>query len=269
MKIVIKVMKDSICVNMKISNRIFKKTGVISFGFLMFFCVFLTTCKHDLSAEIIVGQSIKFHGGIEQWQKVKVLSFDKTTLLYNKKGALEKEIKQKQSFQLLPELKGFIKDAKLNGIQGYSFNGRVFLNTANDSVWEITDSLELTSKRNAFYAAHFVVCQPFKLLDDGVILEHLGVEDLDGMRVDKIAVRYLDDTETSDQWTYYFDTKTHKLVANKVKHNNNTSLIKNLTFNDTSGFVFNAHRKSYTLKENSEIDFLRAEYFYGNFRVTY
>ena len=73
----------------------------------------------------------------------------------------------------------------------------------------------------------------------------------------------------NDTILYYFDTKTHKLVANKVKHNNNTSLIKNLTFNDTSGFVFNAHRKSYTLKENSEIDFLRAEYFYGNFRVTY
>jgi len=44
---------------------------------------------------------------------------------------------------------------------------------------------------------------------------------------------------------------------------------KSLAFDDTSRFVFTTHNKSYILKENSEIDFFRAEYFYGNFKVTY
>ena len=244
------------------------KTEALRFGFFMFLCFLVFNCEQKTAARLIVEQSVEVHGGIAQWKMIKSLSFDKTTILYLKDGTIESRTIQQQSFIMQPKLKGQIEYLN-GGITGLYYDGELFTKRTNDSTYTITDSKALQSATNNFYAQHFVVCQPFKLLDEGAIMKYLGEDVLNGRQVDKIAVSYTNDTEISDQWTYYFDAVTHKLVANKVKHRDNVSLIENLTFDDASGLVFNAHRKSFTLKENSEIEFLRAEYFYGNFKVTY
>ncbi len=252
-------------------NRQYFKTGVIGFGFFIYLCVIVFSCEQEqkLTAQNIVARSIEAHGGLDLWKEAKSLSFDKSTILFKRNGSIEKEIKQRQEFQLQPKLTGTFHDLKLIGNQGFHYDGETYWKMANDSVWEVSDSLEMSNLKNTLMAAHYVVCQPFKLLDANAILNYKGVEEMDDKRVHAIEVSYKGDLENSDQWIFYFEVESFKLIANKVKHNTNISLIKNLSFDKSSGMMFNAHRKSYTLTEEGTIDYLRAEYLYENFEVEY
>lgn len=263
-------MKKKKLILMLIKTRTHFKTEVSYFGFFMLICVFVLGCKQEekLTARRIVEQSIEVHGGLEKWNSAKTLSFDKTTTLFNKDGSVESTTMQQQSFQLQPKLKGEIVSFN-KSINGLYYDGERFMKRIKDSIYTITNPLELERMKNSFFAAHFVVCQPFKLLDEGAILKFTGIEEMDGKQVNVVAVSYKNDTETSDEWTYYFDVNTYQLVANRVKHNANISLIKNLKFDNQSGLVFNAHRESYTLKASGDTDYLRAEFFYTNFKVSY
>lgn len=236
------------------------------FGMLLFY-----GCNESskLTARQIVEKSIEVHGGLKTWQNAKSLSFTKTTILFNRDGSIEKEVNQKQSFVLRPQLKGFIQDLKYSGIVGIDFDGDNFWKKENDSLRKITDTTELETAKNNFFSVQYVVSQPFALLEENVILKHEGKEELDDNLVHVINVSYTNDTETSDEWSYYFDTTTFQLLANKVIHKPAVSLIKNLDFNTVTGLMFNAHRKSYFLKVSGDIDYLRAEYFYKDFKVAY
>ncbi|MFT4575601.1 MAG: hypothetical protein ACI9SI_000511, partial [Polaribacter sp.] len=82
-----------------------------------------------------------------------------------------------------------------------------------------------------------------------------------------IQVGYTNDTEISDKWFYYFETKTYQLVATKVVHGARISMIKNVSYDKSTGLLFNHHRKSFFIKPSGEMDYLRAEYFYTNFYI--
>lgn len=248
------------------------KTKVLCFGFFVFGVLLFVGCSEPLklTARQIVEKSIETHGGLETWQNATILSFTKTTILFNKDGSIEKEINQKQSFELKPQLKGFIQDLNYPGIVGIDFDGDNFWKKENDSIRKITDTTELETARNRFFSAQYVVSQPFALIEDNTILKLKGKEELDGKQVYAIDISYTSDNESSsDKWTYYFDIKTYQLLANKVIHKPTASLIKNLDFNTGTGLMFNAHRKSYFLKASGDIDYLRAEYFYKDFKVVY
>lgn len=233
------------------------RTEALRFGFFICLAVLVSSCRQErqLTAQDIVERSIEAHGGIEQWRSVNSLSFDKTTILFTKDGTVEKEIEQHQQFNLKPELTGSIHDLKLPGVHGFEYDGKEIRRISNDSLWTVKDSTKVPKLKNSFMAANYVVCQPFKLLDDGVILTYKGMDEMDDSTVHVIDVGYKNDTEDSDRWTYYFETNSFKLLANRVKHNSNVSIIKNLEFDHTSGILFNAHRKSFTLKDNGEVDF--------------
>ena len=250
-----------------ISNKILK-TEVLHFGFFICFSLSLLSCNSKrITAQEIVQKSIEAHGGVEVWNKLKHLEFDKTTILYTKEGIVEKEIEQHQMFLLKPSLEGALL-SKIPKQDELYYHGNAFSKVINDSVYMVTDSSEIEAVKNAFFAAHFVVSQPFKLQDHTVVLDYIGVEKLDNINVYVLDVSYSTDGENSDQWTYYFDVETYQLVANKVKHHSNVSLIKNVSFNTETGLTFNAHRQSYTLLDNDNT-FLRAEYFYTNFKAQF
>ena len=252
----------------KINNNELLKTEVYRFGFFMLFSLCLIGCEtKEITADEIVQKSIDAHGGIESWNKLTHLEFDKTTILYTQDGTIEKEIVQRQLFLLKPTLEGSLRSKGLMKNDLY-FHGDAFSKVINDSVFMVTEPAELEVARNTFFAAHYVVCQPFKLQDKGVILDYIGEELLDGKKVHTLNVSYSTDDENSDIWTYYFDIDTYQLVANKVDHNGNISMIQNLEFDSKTSLTFNAHRKSYTILENDST-FLRAEYFYKNFNALF
>ena len=250
-----------------ITNNLFK-TEANRFGFfILIYLTFFGCTSKEVTADNIVSKSIEAHGGMEAWTQLKHLEFDKETILFTQDGTIEKEVDQHQFFILKPSLEGALlsKEAQKNDLY---FHGNAFSKVINDSVFMVTDSIELETAKNTFFAAHYVVCQPFKLMDEGVILNYVGIDKLEETEVHIINVSYLTDTENSDKWTYYFDAITYKLVANKVNHNGNISLIKNLEFDAKTGLIFNAHRKSYTVLEDGS-SFLRAEYFYKNFKALF
>ncbi|MBT8273402.1 MAG: hypothetical protein KJO77_06330, partial [Bacteroidia bacterium] len=133
----------------------------------------------------------------------------------------------------------------------------------------VTDPAELMKMTNSFFAAFHVACKPFDLIDENTTLNYSGETEVNGRLCHTIDVSYTNDGPDADKWSYFIDTETFEVIANKVVLTDHTSLIENLTFDTSTDFKFNAHRKSYRLNAEGEKTYLRAEYFYSNFKVTY
>ena len=83
----------------------------------------------------------------------------------------------------------------------------------------------------------------------------------DSIETSVVAIKYKDDSPSSDAWRYYFD-ENYRLVAASVKHNNRISLIENLDFQTYKDMLFNKVRKSYFIDSLFQKKQLRAEYQY-------
>ena len=255
-----------IMTNMKamITTKAYLRAGVLCFGFLMFL-----GCQSDskLSAEAIIEKTIQAHGGIEKWQDVKQLSFDKSVTLFNEDGSTEISTDQFQLFRFGEKL--FVKlewEQEGNDMQIIYENDKV-TKMVNDSI--VTNEAELARAENAVFAAHYVVCQPFDLLKSGATLTLDETITHNGKECYVIKVNYPGDDEDADQWYYIIDPDSFEVVANQVVLTDHTSWVENLTYDDQTDFQFNSHRKSYRLNEVGEKTYLRAEYFYENYSVEY
>lgn len=249
-----------------IMTKTFLKTGTLCFGFFI-----LSNCqnKQPLTAQFIVEKAVEAHGGLTSWNAIESIEFDKKTTLFFEDGSIEKETNQKQHFTLRPRLKGSFRDLNQSGIVGFDYNGESLWEHENDSVWQVTDLGEMMRFENSFYAAHYVICQPFELLDPKSYLSYKGEVDIAGRTCHVIDVSYDGDTEASDRWSYFIDTETYEVLANKVELTDHTSWIDNLTFDRSTPIKFNAHRKSYRLNSEGEKTYLRAEYWYANYKVSF
>lgn len=246
------------------------KPEAVRFGFFVLLCIVFISCnttKEDSKAYEIVKKGIEAHGGITAWENINSLSFDKTTMLYLEDGSIERRLDQRQTFNFKPELSGAIQNFKDPEKSGYTYKNGLFFRTINDSVWQVKDEKEIAALNYSFFAAHYVTCQPFGLLSDAAVLSYGGETTVNNRRCHIINVLYKDDDKDADKWSYLFDAETYEVVANKVVLTDHTSWIENLTFDTSTGLKFNEQRKSYRLNENGEKTYLRAEYFYKNYKV--
>jgi hypothetical protein len=228
---------------------------------------FVNCNKKKLSAEVIVINSIEKHGGFKNWNSLKIVSFDKNVILFLKDGSIESATKKYQEFRFHPELEGKITWNTNNEKSLILYKKGKVTKFVNDSL--ITNSAELQKAKNSFNAALYIISQPFNFLNESTKLTYLGVANLENKEVHEIKVGYTNDTAASDKWFYYFDVTTFKMVANKVILKDHTSLVENSTFNTTTDFIFNQSRKSYRLNDNGDKTYLRATYFYDNFKTEY
>ena len=229
---------------------------------------FLFSCqKIKPTAKQILKKSLKAHGGLELWQKIDTLSFTKKTILYNQKGIKEKEITQNQSFYGGIPLHGKISSFGTEKSSISVING-VYVKSIRDSLVSITDD-EIKAINNSFKSAYYVISQPFNLKEINAFLFYKKDTILDGEKTFVVDVSYREDenTNTPDQWTYFFNAKTYLIVAAKVFHSPTVSFIENIKFNKETPFVFNAERESVFLNKDGSKDFLRASYFYSNYKV--
>ena len=229
---------------------------------------FLFSCqKIKPTAKQILKKSLKAHGGLELWQKIDTLSFTKKTILYNQKGIKEKEITQNQSFYGGIPLHGKISSFGTEKSSISVING-VYVKSIRDSLVSITDD-EIKAINNSFKSAYYVISQPFNLKESNALLFYKKDTILDGEKTFVVDVSYREDenTRTPDQWTYFFNAKTFLVVAAKVFHSPTVSFIENIKFNKETPFVFNAERESVFLNKDGSKDFLRASYFYSNYKV--
>ena len=222
---------------------------------------FLFSCqKTKPTAKQILKKSLKAHGGLELWQKIDTLSFKKKTILYNQKGIKEKEITQHQSFYGGIPLHGKISSLGTEKSSISVING-VYVKSIRDSLVSITDD-EIKAINNSFKSAYYVISQPFNLKESNALLVYKKDTILNGKKTFVVEVSYRDDknTNTPDQWTYFFN-------AAKVFHSPTISFIKNTKFNAKTPFVFNSERVSIFMNKDGTEDYVRAAYFYSNYKV--
>ena len=229
---------------------------------------FLFSCqKTKLTAKQLLSKSIDAHGGLEFWQKVDTLSFTKKTILYNRKGLKEKEITQHQSFYGGNFINGNITTIGTDK-SSISIIGNVYTKRVGDALISISNN-EMKSITNAFKSAYYVISQPFNLMESGALLSYKKDTILNDEKTFVVDVSYKEDqnTNTPDQWTYFINANTYLIVAAKVFHSPTVSFIQNINFNKETPFVFNAERESVFLNKDGSKDYLRASYFYSNYKV--
>ena len=243
------------------SKDFFKVIFIIAISFL-FSCQ-----KTKLTAKQLLSKSIDAHGGLEFWQKVDTLSFTKKTILYNRKGLKEKEITQHQSFYGGNFINGNITTIGTDK-SSISIIGDVYSKRIGDTLISISNN-EMKSITNAFKSAYYVISQPFNLMESGALLSYKKDTILNDEKTFVVDVSYEEDqnTNTPDQWTYFINANTYLIVAAKVFHSPTVSFIQNINFNKETPFVFNAERESVFLNKDGSIDYLRASYFYSNYKV--
>jgi len=223
--------------------------------------------KKEITIGDILSKSLEAHGGLEIWQQVDTLSFTKKTILYNREGLKEKEITQHQSFYGGDFINGEITSIGVDKSR-ISIIGDIYSKSIEDSLAVLTDDdVKLINK--SFRSAYYVICQPFNLKQSDALLFYKKDTILNGEKTFVVDVSYREDenTNTPDQWTYFFNAKTYLIVAAKVFHSPTVSFIENIKFNKETPFVFNAERESVFLNKDGSKDFLRASYFYSNYKV--
>ena len=229
---------------------------------------FLFSCqKTDLTAAQILSNSLEAHGGMSTWEHVDSISFHKKTRLYTKEGVKEKEIDQHQALYLGDELNGQILmygDPQIV----YSLKDGEYAITKGDSLISLND-IEKQSVKTMFNSAYYVLSQPFHLKESNAQLIYQKDTLINERKAYALGVSYIGDTSTSDQWTYFFDAETFRIISCRVKHKTRISYIKNLVYDTNTPFVFNAERESIFLKKDGTKDYVRASYYYSDYRVVF
>lgn len=247
------------------------------FPFFIGFCFFIGTaflfisCERkdsgERSSQQLLEDAITAHGGLDQWKKVQSIGYEKTTHLYLPDGELEKSVIQQHFYRLSPKLSGTIRWTVDSVAYEISYADGKAKKVVNGEVATADDVLQ--QAKDDFLAAYFTLCQPFKLQDEGTKLTYLGSDRLeDEQEVAVLKVEY-PGAQKADTWWYYFHPQTSHVLANMVDHGKGFSYIKNLAYDQSTGIVFNRHRKSYTVDSVRNIQYLRAEYFNRGFQVTY
>ena len=219
--------------------------------------LFVSCQKKEITIGDILSKSLEAHGGLEIWQQVDTLSFTKKTILYNREGLKEKEITQHQSFYGGDFINGEITSIGVDQSR-ISIIGDIYSKSIEDSLAVLTDDdVKLINK--SFRSAYYVICQPFNLKQSDALLFYKKDTILNGEKTFVVDVSYREDenTNTSDQWTYFFNAKTYLIVAAKVFHSPTVSFIENIKFNKETPFVFNAERESVFLNKDGSKDFLK------------
>ena len=229
--------------------------------------LFVSCQQKEVTIRDILSKSLKAHGGLELWQQVDTLSFTKKTILYNRKGLKEKEIIQYQSFYGGDFINGEITSIGADKSK-LSIMGGLYSKSIGDSLVVLTDEdVKLINK--SFKSAYYVISQPFNLSESDAHLSYKKDTILNGEKTFVVDVSYREDknTNTPDQWTYFFNAKTFLVVAAKVFHSPTISFIKNTKFNAKTPFVFNSERVSIFMNKDGTEDYVRAAYFYSNYKV--
>jgi len=243
-----------------------KKTEVECFGFFISILILFSCQKESHTTVDIIDKTVEAYGGLDKWNDMKQLSFDKEVTLYGEDGSLERATDQ---FQLFQFHKPFGKiEWEEDSISHMIINedGKI-IKVENDTIISAPNATKNAGR--AFFASEFVIKQPFDLLSDKATLTRENDTIFNGKDFYIISVAYKDEAPDADRWHYVIDKQTFLIVANKVVLKDHTSWVENLTYDTTTDIKFNAHRKSYRLNNVGEKTYLRAEYFYTNYSVQY
>ncbi|MEM9820230.1 MAG: DUF6503 family protein [Bacteroidota bacterium] len=217
----------------------------------------------------ILTKAFQVHGGFDNWKQKQSLAFKKYFALYDEAGQTERSVRQSHHYYYYPDPKieiAWETEEEQHLIK--QEQGKV-------SKWidqELDEEVKTSSLENTIASSTFVIGLPFKLVDPGVQLQYAGTDTLDSETiVDVIRADYdpnqYDNLTTPDIWWYYFDQKDGRLCAYLVQHLDHRSYVRNLTYEEQTGFLFPKSRKSYRVDSLRNLLYLRADYVYSDFVV--
>jgi len=219
----------------------------------------------DEKARKIITKAMEAHGGLDRWQKIDYLAFNKWYALYGASGNEEVNVYQhhhytpEKIYMSWNEDEDKIEQSGVGLIYRKYKNGHPYPNASQSSI------------KNSILASTFVVNLPFNLMDQGARISYEGETTFNGKAVYVIQAAYFPETEqhhtTKDVWWHYFDQESYISQGYKVQHLDHISLVENHSFVAVQGFMLPAKRSSYRVNEASEKLYLRAAYEYSNYKI--
>ena len=221
----------------------------------------------DSKSKSILKKAINYAGGFDNWLRIKNLSYTKHGILYFADGSVETDNVQQHRYKFYPEFSAEIS-WKENDI-----NHRISYNTKASQQFE-NDKLTEKDPTHAVMSSLYVLGMPFKLLDSGTVLSSLeSVVLRNGQKAQAIKANYdpkkNSNHSTSEEWIYYFDENNAAFLGSLVFHPPTYAYIENLTFTEHLPIKLPLQRKSYRTNEHREIQYLRAEFQYSDYKITF
>ncbi len=223
----------------------------------------------EVTASKVVENAILTAGTNEKWKNIASLAYTKKSKLLLENGEIESEVTQRHHYELRPH-----KSIRITWVvQQDSFrivhNDSVSQKFKNGSLIEEGDAVK-TSVNSALY----VIGMPFKLLDKGTVLRYEGLKTLNAIdTVHTINATYEpkkhQNHSTQDEWWYHFDKDNGALLSSMVYHEPTYALIENAATIKIKGLSFPERRKSYRCDEFGKKRFLRAEFWYDDYEITF
>jgi hypothetical protein len=142
---------------------------------------------------------------------------------------------------------------------------------ANKTVNGVIETSEAAYQ--SFMSAYYVLLMPFKLLDPGTHLSYIGESVLNEQTAQILKATYDPSTKenhsTADEWYFFFEPTTGRYIASAVYHAPTYALIENNEQENVSGIVFNTYRKSWRVDSLFNKEYLRGEFWYSDFQVSF
>ena len=224
---------------------------------------------NDQDAKKLLKKAIDRAGGLSNWEDLSDLAFQKYTALFDEQGNIEVEIDQQHKYH-------FTASPQIN-ISWQKQDKNYELKQTNTGVQQTVDGkIDTTANtqtlKNNILAATFVMSIPFKLLDPGVALRYAGRDTLqDDTIVEVLEAKYAPNSfknhSTPDIWWHYFSVEDYREIGYMVQHADHFSYVRNLGFEEVSGFLFPTRRESYRVDAKRNKLYLRAKYGYRDYEV--
>lgn len=227
-----------------------------------------STVKKRTKVDQVVDRAIEWAGGLERWQNIQQLTYTKRSRLLLEDEQVEYDITQKHDYTWTPDLQMDINWETKEGKNRIIYTDSAALKYLNDSLIS-----EGTNVQESAMSAFYVLGMPFKLGDPGIYLSYEGQQSFRDRTADVIKATYSPDTHdnhsTSDDWWYYFDAEDGAFLGCMVYHAPTYALIENIAFHEVEGLKFQKRRMSYRCDSLGNKQFLRAEFWYDDYAVTY
>ncbi|MFY0685919.1 MAG: hypothetical protein JXQ90_02075 [Cyclobacteriaceae bacterium] len=222
----------------------------------------------DSKAKDILSRAMKQSGGLENWWAIDSMQYMKRSILYHPDSSKESDVLQKHFYRFNPRF-----TADISWRVDTTSHAIVF--TENDVIKLLKDQPVVADKeklRQSVMSALYVLAQPYKLIDAGTILTYKGQTTLrNGSTVNVIEARYNpadhENHSTQDLWWYYFNVKSGYFEGSMVYHAPTYALLENLSFDNSAPVLFHKKRKSYRSDSLGNIEYLRAEFDYYDYKV--
>lgn len=224
--------------------------------------------KSNSEAIKVVESAIEYAGTMEKWQNIASLEYTKRSKLLLENGETESDVIQHHHY---------IFGAKRSINISWIVESDSFLLKYENSAYQKFKNGELIDEgdavKSSINSSVYVLGMPFKLLDEGTELNYLGQKEFNGNdSVHVIKATYepskYQNHSTQDVWWYHFNNDG-AFLSSMVFHTPTYALIENLSVTNANGLKFPKRRKSYRCDEFGNKVFLRAEFWYSDYSVSF